>query len=127
DGASLSLTFGAGVQGQSVVVRPLGEKKSCKELGKLLNVFDFKTAIPLKAERIARMETGEVWRLPLTVSISATPAVGVPVAPQTTVSLHLGASDNGTVTATLYRMGPKQLRFRFRLQRAFIREAGGSA
>ncbi|MBI5202654.1 MAG: hypothetical protein HY925_13770, partial [Elusimicrobia bacterium] len=126
EGVTLNLAFSAAVEGETFIVRPLHETKSCKELGRLANLLDFKTALPFSAKRIGEMQQGELWRLPLTIRLSATPSIGVPITPETSLELHLGVSDQGTVTATLYRLSEKELRFRLRLDRALLKDAGGS-
>ncbi|MBI4346500.1 MAG: hypothetical protein HY553_06575 [Elusimicrobia bacterium] len=126
DGASLNVSFGASVEGESYIVRPLGEKKACKEVDTLLKLWEFKAALPFTPERIAAMKTGELWRIPLSIRLSVTPGVGVPITPETTLELHMGLADQGTVTATLYRLSQDELRFRLRLDRALIKDAGGS-
>ena len=63
--SEFSVVGGVSLKGSSVVVRPLDGKKSCEQLKKLINIPQFKTALPFRANRFAEMKTGEVWKLPV--------------------------------------------------------------
>ncbi|MBI5596032.1 MAG: hypothetical protein HY928_08085 [Elusimicrobia bacterium] len=118
----VGLSVGASVSGESAVIRPLGTKKSCDEVKRLVNVFDFKAALPLSAERVARMQVGELWRIPLTLHIGA--GIGASLG-ELPASISLGRGKEGRVSATLFRLSEDQVRFRLRIDKADIRNRGG--
>ncbi|MFH2201644.1 MAG: hypothetical protein ABIJ96_00870 [Elusimicrobiota bacterium] len=120
----VSISVGASIRGESVVVRPLGTKKSCDELGRLANLFDIKTAVPLSPERISRMEIGEIWKLPLTLHIGAGIGTGLRF-DEVPVAISLGRGKSTRASVTLYRMAEDQLRFRLRVDKMDIRDKGG--
>ncbi len=121
-GAALGVSVGATLRGESVVVRPLATKKSCDEVKRLVNVLDFKPAIPLSPARIAAMQVGELWRLPLTISVGV--GVGARLA-DLPVTISLGRSEEGRAAVTLYRLSEDQVRFRLRIDKADVVSKGG--
>lgn len=122
DEGGAAISVGSSLRGESIVVRPLASKKSCDEVGRLANVFDFKTAIPLTAERVQAMQVGEIWRLPLTLNVGV--GIGASLA-DFPASISLGRGKEGRVSATLYRLSTDQVRFRLRIDNADIRNKGG--
>lgn len=121
----LAISFGARAEGEAYVIRPLDGKTACKELKTLLNVFDFKTVIPISSERLVAMKVGELWKLPLVLSAGASIGAGVPYGPAS-VSLSLGYSQSNTSSVTLLRLKEDALRLRIRLDHAKLTNAGGS-
>lgn len=117
--AGVFLSLGAGISGDSWVVRPLESTQSCKELGKLLNVLDFKSVLPLNGSRIAKMQIGEIWKAP--VRLDARIGVGLStVYEHFPISISFTAGEHGRSAVSLYRMSEDKLRFRLRLDRARI-------
>lgn len=118
----VSLSVGTTLKGESMVARPLGTKKSCDELGRLVNVLDFKAAIPLSPDRIKAMQVGELWRLPLTLHIGV--GIGASAA-DLPASISLGRGKEGRASVTLYRLAADKVRFRLRIDKADVRSKGG--
>lgn len=118
----VGISVGASLRGESIVVRPLGTKKSCDELGRLVNVTDFKAVLPVSPDRIAKMQVGELWRLPLTLHIGL--GLGASLADLPAV-ISLGRGKEGRVSATLYKLDERQLRLRLRIDKADVRSKGG--
>lgn len=123
-GEALGFSFGATIEGHSMVVRRTGTKQSCDEVLRLVDFRDVKTVLPMKGERLTSMALGELWRIPLTlsyaegVSASETRPTGEishsgPGAAAVTISF--GRTDRGASSMTLYRIAPDKLRFRFRI------------
>lgn len=118
----LAISVGTTLKGESMVVRPLGTKKSCDELGRLVNVFDMKAAIPLSPERIREMQVGELWRIPMTLHIGV--GIGASAA-DLPASVSLGRGKEGRASVTLYRLAEDKVRFRLRIDKADVRSKGG--
>lgn len=135
-GEALGFSFGASIEGHSMVIRRTGSKKSCDEVLKLLDFRDVKLVLPMKAERLRNMALGELWRMPFTltyaegVSASETQAAGGTLPSSgpgmAAVTVSLGRSDSGAASMTLYRIAPDKLRFRFRIDHVVVwsRSAG---
>ncbi|MDE2291555.1 MAG: hypothetical protein KGL53_05685, partial [Elusimicrobia bacterium] len=120
--SSVGLSFNSTLHGESIVVRPLGTKKSCSEVGRLVNLTDVKAAIPLSPERIALMQVGELWRVPLTLDIGVGLGAALKDFPAT---VSLGRAEEGRASVTLYRLSDSQVRFRLRIDKATIRNKSG--
>ncbi|TBR18948.1 hypothetical protein EPO15_14730, partial [bacterium] len=118
----LSVSVGTTLRGESMVVRPLGTKKSCDELGRLVNVLDMKAAIPLSPARIREMKVGELWRIPMTLHIGV--GLGASAA-DLPASVSFGRGKEGRASVTLYRLSESQVRFRLRIDKADVRSKGG--
>lgn len=118
----LAISVGTTLKGESMVVRPLGTKKSCDELGRLVNVLDMKAAIPLSPERIREMKVGELWRIPMTLHIGV--GIGASAA-DLPASVSLGRGKEGRASVTLYRLAEDKVRFRLRIDKADVRSKGG--
>lgn len=119
-GPTGSLWAGATVAGQSMVIRRLGTFNTCSEVDRLINVTDIKLALPFNAERIAQMAPGELWRIPLTLNVG----YGVSFSDameQTSLSFGFSKGKNGAASMTLWRLNPKQARFRFRVDYVDVR------
>ncbi|MFA6433786.1 MAG: hypothetical protein WCW52_03745 [Elusimicrobiales bacterium] len=124
-----SITGGVSLKGSSTVVRPLKEQKSCKQLEqlkKILNLPEFKTAIPFKAGRFAKMQVGEIWKLPVSFWLGINPTVSGGYA-NAGLALSFGAEKEATPSVSLYRMSEKELRVRVRLDQARIINYGAQA
>lgn len=118
----LFVSVGTTLKGESMVVRPLGTKKSCDELGRLVNVLDMKAAIPLSPDRIREMKVGELWRIPMTLHIGV--GLGASAA-DLPASVSLGRGKEGRAAVTLYRLSEDKVRFRLRIDKADVRSRGG--
>lgn len=121
---AVTVSFGASVRGESLVVRPLGTKKSCGELGRLVNVFDLKPALPLSPERVAAMQVGEIWKLPITWHVGLGAGAALSEFP---AAISIGRGKESRASVTLYRLREDALRFRLRLDKADVRHYGGQA
>ncbi len=118
--SSGALWAGATIAGRSMVIRRLGTFNTCSEVDRLINVTDIKLALPFNAERIRNMAPGELWRIPLTLNVG----YGVSFADameQTSLSFGFSKGKNGTASMTLWRLNPKQTRFRFRVDYVDVR------
>lgn len=125
-GASVGLWLGGRVEGGSMVIRPLQGKATCKELDTLVDVRDIKTVLPLKAERIAAMKVGELWRMPFSLTVGHTESIGDAVAEDLNVSLSFNGTETGAATLTIFRLSESELRFRFRVDRVELRTKGAN-
>lgn len=124
-GLPASVSLGASLEGAAAVIRPLKEKRSCRELDSLLDLREIKVVLPMTAKRFQKMAVGEIWKIParFTAYLGAsagTTASGVPV------SVSLGYSREGGVSVTLRRLSERELRFRLRLDHAQVLSANGS-
>ncbi len=122
---ALGVGFGVRVEGGSMVIRPLEGKATCKEIDRLIDLRDIKTVLPFKAARVAAMRTGELWRLPFSLTMSHTESASVPAVENVGVSLSFGGAQTGAATLTVFRLSESQLRFRFRIDRVKVRSRGG--
>lgn len=127
DRVGVSLFVRARLEGQSLVVRPLESEKSCDEIGRLIDLRDIKTVLPLKPERISKMAVGELWKLPLTLRVGFGGSLGGTLTEDLPASITLGTFREDVAGVSLYRLSEDVLRFRFRLDHAQVREAGGTA
>lgn len=111
-------------EGRAYVIRPLGAVPSCSELDRLLKVWDFKTVVPVKADRLSAMAVGEIWKLPLVLNGSISAGVGGPVGP-VNVGISFGYSQPETASVTVYRLSESAVRMRIRIDHAKIWSGGG--
>jgi len=125
EGLPLPLTLEGRAEGTAYVIRPLGSTKSCSEIGKLINILDFKTVIPVSPERIGAMRVGELWKLPLVLRATARLSAQAPAGPAT-LTVSLGLSQEETASVSLLRLREDAVRLRLRLDRARILDAGGA-
>lgn len=120
-GASVGISFGAAIDGRSMVIRRTGTTKSCDEVLALLDFRDVKTILPMNGERISKMALGELWRLPMTLTYSeGIGAADSITAENAAVNLSFGRSDSGAASMTLYRIADDKLRFRFRIDHVVV-------
>ncbi len=120
-GPTGAFSVGASIEGRSMVVRRLGTTKTCNELDTLIDLRDIKTVLPLKAERIAKMEVGELWRIPLTMSVGYGASLSDVLAEDVPISVSFGYSRGGAASMTLYRLAEDKMRFRFRIDHVTVR------
>ena len=118
------LDLGATVTGTSMVIRRLPSNVPCDALKRIPNLKDIKLVVPVRADRIAGMAVGEIWRLPLNLRVGVGGTAGDAV--QFPLTVSLGAKKEGDVTATLRRLDENTLRFRLRLESARILDAEGN-
>jgi hypothetical protein len=121
---NVNLGVSAYVSGESTVMRPLEGTQTCELLPNLIK--DFKVAYPVTGERIAGMKVGELWALPLRLTIGDAPgaAAGRAFEEGRSLSSSLtfgGYADDGATSVTLYRLSEKQIRFRFRVENVEVR------
>ncbi len=127
---TFGLWIGAHFDGTSQVIRPMPTQNSCDEIWRLLKLNDSKSVFPFKAERLAEMGVGELWKLPAVLTIGhaeslsrafteASGAVATPV-------ISFGVSQTGAAMMTVYRMSSDKIRFRFRISHARIHNKSGA-
>ncbi len=121
-----AVTLSGLLEGKSQVIQPLGSDRYCKELGTLAKFYQVKTILPAKAERIAAMSNGEIWKLPLTLRLGFSSSFGTPAAEGLNVSLSAGRTGETKPSVTLYRMDANRLRLRLRLDRVEVNSVGAS-
>ena len=117
--SGFSVVGGVNLKGSSIVIRPLDGKKSCEQLKKLINIPQFKTALPFRAGRFAGMQVGEVWKLPVSFWMGITPTVSAGYA-NVSLGISLGAEKEVDHSVSIYRMSESELRVRLRLDQARI-------
>jgi hypothetical protein len=115
----------ARLEGESIVVRPLEGKRSCQEVDTVLKVWDTKTVLPLRGERISEMMVGELWRLPLTLTVGVNLGAGRELVDSLPFTVTVGASAQGRASVSLKRISQKEVRMRLRLDQATIRDLHG--
>ena len=118
----LSVNLTGHLEGKSQVVRPLESDRYCKELGTLVKLYKVKTVIPAKADRIAKMQVGEIWKLPMGFGVG----IGANISEVVNVSLSAGKSKESRPSVTLYRMADDKLRLRLRIDRVEARTVGAA-
>lgn len=118
-GAGVSVSFGTSLDGRSMVIRPLGGKKTCSELARLADLRDVKTVLPLEAKRVKAMRVGEVWKAPIVLNASLSLGGGAPVG-AASVSVAFGYSRQGGVSVSLNRLSEEDLRLRVRFDFAEV-------
>lgn len=109
------------VEGRSMIVRPLNTNASCKELDTLFDVRDVKYVLPMRGPRLTEMKVGELWRIPMSLTIGHQESLGRALIENLKASLTFTGSEHGAATITLYRVSESQLRFRFRVDRYEVR------
>ena len=118
--------FNMKMEGKSVVVRRLDGIKYCDEILTVLDLRNVKTILPLKAKRIAKMKSGEIWKFPTIFRIGLSGRIGSNFN-GLSVGLSLGTARERKPSISLYRMDEKTLRLRVRLDRATFKSVGVSA
>ena len=125
EAAGVSIVGGVRLEGSSMVIRPLGGTKACKELKQFANVLKYKTVLPFKADRFAAMQNGEVWKIPVVLWAGFSPTVSASYS-NVQVSVSFGVENQRMPTISLAKMSDKELRVRLRIDQARIISYGGS-
>ena len=120
-GASAGASISASVSGRSIVVRRLESSQTCDEVDRLIDLREIKTVVPFKGERISAMALGELWRVPLTLTIGYGVGTSRPLGENASASLSFGYSKNGAASVTVMRLAEDKVRFRFRIDYATVR------
>jgi hypothetical protein len=126
ENVSFGISVYSRLEGGSFIVRPLETNKSCKELKQLVKVWKFKTVAPPSPERLGNMQVGELWKLPMQLTIGHSESAGMPVTPYGGVTLSFGVSQTGSANMSVYRLSEGETRFRFRVDHVKIRSQNGS-
>lgn len=124
---SLSVGISGGMEGTSIVVRPLEDTRYCKQLGTLAKLYEAKTVLPINAQRISGMENGEIWKLPMVVRYSIRASVGATFNGIVTVSIGGAVTKERKPMISLYRIDDNNLRLRLRLDHVNVKTVGASA
>lgn len=124
---SLSVSIGGGLEGRSIVVRPLKDNSYCKNLGTLIKLYDVKTVLPATAKRISAMEVGEVWKLPVVVQYNFGVGAGANISQVVNVSIGASQTTQRKPTISLYKIDENNLRVRFRVDHVTVRSIGAAA
>jgi len=124
---SLSVSIGGGLEGKSIVVRPLKDNSYCKNLGMLIKLYDVKTVLPATAKRINNMEVGEIWKLPVVVQYNFGVGVGANINQVVSVSIGASQTTQRKPTISLYKIDENNLRVRFRVDHVTVRSIGAAA
>lgn len=115
------------IEGRSQVVRPLaGSDSFCRGALQIAKFYGLKTVLPASAGRLASMEVGEIWKVPLTMNVAFGFADAGTIGHAVTVSLSAGVSRQRGHSVTLRRLDRDKLRLRLRLDRVTVRSAGMS-
>ena len=123
----LSIGVSGGIEGRSVVVRPLESTSYCENLPSLVKLYDVKTVLPITAKRILDMEIGEIWKLPVVARYSISGSVGLPVGQFITISIGGGFAEESKPSFSLYKIAGNDIRLRLRIEQVTVRSAGISA
>lgn len=126
EGVTAGLWIGGRIEGKSMVVRPIDGVKTCAEMDRLVDLRDIKTVLPFTADRIAAMQVGELWRIPMNIMVGHSESLGWVPADALSVSISFTGHETGAGSMTLYRLGEDKLRIRFRLDRAEVRVKGAN-
>lgn len=124
---SIKLQFNSSISGKSQVVRPLKGEEYCTELKTLVKLYNMKTAWPATQKRIAEMNIGEIWKLPLTFHIQAGVQASATAYNAVTFALGSSVSKELSPSVTLFRMSKDKMRLRVRIGMAKMYSAGASA
>jgi len=122
-----SLGITGGVEGKSMVVRPLESDKYCSQLKTLAKLYDVKTVLPVTAKRIRGMAVGEIWKLPVVVRYGVSAGIAVPVSPILAISFGASETTERRPSVSLYRIDENNLRLRLRLDHITVESYGSSA
>ncbi|MEI7528804.1 MAG: hypothetical protein WCK76_07660 [Elusimicrobiota bacterium] len=125
ESAGISIAGGVRLEGSSMVIRPLGGTRACKELKQMANLLKYKTVLPFKASRFAAMQNGEVWKVPVVLWAGFSPALSGGYG-NVTVSVSFSAENQRLPTISLAKMSDKELRVRLRIDQARIISFGAS-
>ncbi|MEI7529954.1 MAG: hypothetical protein WCK76_13545, partial [Elusimicrobiota bacterium] len=124
---SLSVNIGGGLEGKSMVVRPLENNSYCKNLGMLVKLYEVKTVLPVKAKRINEMIVGEVWKLPMVARFSFGAGAGASFNGVVNVSIGASETKERKPTISLYKEAADRMRVRFRVDHVTVKSVGAAA
>ena len=124
---ALNVSIGASLEGKSVVVRPLESNKYCKELDTLIKLYEVKTVLPMNAKRIANMEKGEIWKLPVVVHYGISAGIGANISEVVNISIGAGYAKEKRPSISLYKIDENNLRLRLRIDHITVKSVGASA
>ena len=127
DVGSLSIGLSGRLEGKSQVVRPLEDKGFCNEVLQWSKFYEMKLVLPSTQKRIVKMKVGEIWKLPLSMSMSFGISAGANIAQVVNISLSASASRESKPSVTLRRLDADHLRLRLRLDRLTVTSVGMSA
>jgi len=123
----LRIGISGGMEGTSIVVRPLEGTHYCKHLGKLVELYEMKTVLPINAKRITEMANGEIWKLPMVVRFNIGVSVGARYNDVVTVSVGASETMEKRQMVSLNRLDDNNLRMRLRLDHVTLKTLGSSA
>ena len=124
---SIGVSVSGGLEGRSVVVRPLEDNRYCKNLALMAKLWEVKTVLPIKPSRINEMKVGEVWKVPLVVRFGFGASVGANFSEVVTVSVGASKTQERKPTISLYKIDENNLRVRFRVDHVTVKTVGASA
>jgi len=127
DVGTLNVGLSGRLEGKSQVVRPLESKKFCKEVLEWAKFYELKTVLPTTKKRIVKMQVGEIWKLPLSMTMSFSISGGANIAQVVNVSLSAAVSKTSKPSVSLRRLDADQLRLRLRLDRLQVKSVGVAA
>lgn len=123
---SLSVSIGGGLEGKSMVVRPLENNSYCKNLGMLVKLYEVKTVLPVKAKRINEMIVGEVWKLPMVARFTFGAGAGASFNGIVNVSIGASETKERKPTISLYKEAADRMRVRFRVDHVTVKSVGAA-
>lgn len=123
--ATFGITVTAALQGSALILRPLPTNNACKELKQLAKLTTFKTPLPMSGERLGKMEVGELWKMPMLLTIGHSEGAGMPASPYGAVALSFGVGQTGSAIMSVYRLSPEAMRFRFRVEHVRVHDRSG--
>ena len=124
---SFGVSVYGGVEGRSMVVRPLEDNRYCKQLTTLVKLYEMKTVLPVTAKRISNMEIGEIWKLPVTVRYGINAGIGANVNEILNISIGAGETKERRPSVSLYRIDQNNIRLRLRIDHVTVKSVGVSA
>ena len=127
DVGALNIGLSSRLEGKSQVVRPLESQRFCKEVLEWAKFYELKAVLPSSRKRIVKMEAGEIWKLPLTMSMSFSLGAGANIGQVVNISLSAAVSRESKPSVSLRRLDADHLRLRLRLDRLVVRSVGLTA
>ncbi len=127
DIGAFKVAISGGVEGRSVVVRPLKDNSYCKNLLSLAKLYEVKTVLPITAKRIVNMEKGEIWKLPVVVRYGISGSVGATAGEIVNITIGADMTKERRPSVSLYRVDENNLRLRLRIDHVTLKSVGVSA
>lgn len=127
EGLGISVGLSSKLAGKSQVVRPIPSRTFCAELLEIARLYQLKTVLPATAKRVKKMAVGEIWKLPLSMTMGFSVGASANIQQVVNVSLSYGVSKQKKPSITLRRLEPNKLRLRLRLDRITVKSLGVSA